>query len=63
MKKSDDTQTHNLRQVVKEEIEAAFCTKIDEENRDEKQINLVGGRYVNTRSWVPGRQFSISLEE
>jgi putative lipoic acid-binding regulatory protein len=58
VKKSDDIQTHNLRQIVKEEIEAALCTKSDEENRDEKQINLVGGRYVNTRSWVPGRQFS-----
>ncbi len=49
VKKRDNTQTHNLRQIVKEEIQAALCTKSEEENRDEKQINLNTGRQFSRR--------------
>ena len=55
IKSTEDTQPHDLRQIVKEEIEAVFGTRVDE---DDKQINLVGGRQGNVRPWrrqIPGR--------
>ena len=51
IKRTEDTQPRNLRQIVKEEIEAVFGTRVDE---DDKQINFVGGRQGNAR--LCGRQ-------
>ena len=55
IKSTEDAQPQNLRQMVKEEIEAAFGTRVDGEE-DDKQVNFIGGRQGNTRPWIRGRQ-------